>query len=64
MNNPGRKFWLALVATVQTGLLLYLEVLTPSAYSAVVGTALLAYVGGNVAQKVWSDQPAEPVKRG
>jgi len=64
VSNPGRKFWLALIATVQSGLLLYFGALTATAYSAVVGTALLAYIGGNVAQRAWADRPAEPVKQG
>lgn len=51
MENPGRKFWLALVSAVGCHWALWARLIDGDAYKAVMLGVVAVYVAGNVTQK-------------
>lgn len=47
----SRKFFIALFAILSADVLVVIGSITASVFAAIVGTAIVAYITGNVAQK-------------
>ena len=54
----SRKFLIAALSAVCATVLLVLQVLTPNAYTALMGTIVTVYTTGNVAQKALVASPS------